>query len=89
MSVIKRVYSVAGIRHWAQYYTMLRPSVEVFVVVGHDTTSGLYWFRSLKQGSMVSRNFYQLNKNGFVPFCLDHRKIESFLETGKDPYAPF
>lgn len=87
-SVIKKIDSIAGVRHWMQIYAYIVPRYEVFRVIGHNPSTGLYYFQSVKHDSTVSKYMYQLNTNGFKPYCLDWSRITKHVEEGVDPYAP-
>lgn len=68
-----------GIRYWRQEYATRTPRIEVFVFVGHDVSTGLFWFRSRSQGTLIGRAFYQLNSNGFKPFLLNFARIGAYV----------
>jgi hypothetical protein len=75
MSVYKRCDEVLGVRYWRVDYAYMIPRFEVFRVIAHDPRTGLYWFRSVKNGhTTIHRSFYQLNVNGFHPFCISGAK---------------
>ena len=69
-----------GITFWAQWYSHLVPRFEVFKYAGWQQAIGHYIFQSRKNGCYVSRGFYQLNANGFVPFLLNMEAINKYME---------
>jgi hypothetical protein len=70
-----------GIRYWRQDYAHRVPRFEVFVYLGLDAATGVHWFRSRKERTLIGRTHYQLNTNGFHPFMLDWKRINTFVET--------
>lgn len=68
-----------GIRFWVQWYAS-PPKMEVFAYAGRDRSHGLYWFRSRRSGALISKAFYQLNANGFKPFCIDIKRVDEWVE---------
>jgi hypothetical protein len=82
--VIKKADFLLGVRHWAQWYGMRKPRFEVFRYVGFQSNTGLYYFQSVSNGTIMARGFYQLNANGFVPFCLNYARSVQALEEQKN-----
>ncbi len=73
---------LAGIRFWAQWYSLAIPKYEVFVYTGTSPDVGTYWFRSKKNGTTIGKSFYQLNINGFLPFCYTTKELQKHLQGG-------
>lgn len=65
-----------GIRYWVQWYIKRIPKFEVFEYIGKDPDRGMYFFKSRSEGTIVGRQFSELNRFGFRPFLLDINKIE-------------
>lgn len=78
--VIKQLNEILGITFWRQDYIQRVPRYEVFKVIGHCKDRGLFYFRSVKDNTTISKSFYQLNANGFHPFCLDWARIQKRVE---------
>ncbi len=86
--VIKKANFLCGIRHWVQWYTLRTPKFEVFRFIGADQNQGIFYFQSVKEKTIIGRSFYQLNANGFVPFCLDFKRSQEYLQSkGDGPHA--
>jgi hypothetical protein len=81
--VIKREDFLFGIRHWVQFYAHRVPRMEVFRYVGVDKNLGIYYFQSVTHKTIIGRNFYQLNMNGFRPFLLDIKRIQEEMNKTK------
>lgn len=87
MNVIKKEDYLFGIRHWMQVYQNRIPYYDVFRYVGVNHHTGIYYFQSVRTKALIGKGFYQLNKNGFVPFCLDWKRVESYLDSQGGPNA--
>ena len=69
---------ICGIRYWMQVYTKRIPKFEVFEYIGYEKESGLYYFKSKAEETVISRTFKALNMNGFRPFLLSWDKIKPY-----------
>jgi hypothetical protein len=65
-----------GIWYWRQDFGNPPTHCEVFRYEGTDSINGVFYFRSVKEKSLMGRSFYQLNMNGFQPFLLNFATIE-------------
>jgi hypothetical protein len=79
---IKNNLTLYGVKVWAQWYTRRVPKFDVFIYVGYQAGSGLYFFQSHKNPAvMISRNVYQLMTGGFSPFVLDMKAIDLYAKS--------
>jgi hypothetical protein len=88
MKRLGKANEVMGVRFWRQdYYGNIKPRYEVYEVFGYDAETGEYWFKSRDGKAFIRRAYAQLNRNGFLPFCLNRAAIEQFIALGINQYA--
>jgi hypothetical protein len=68
------ITDVFGITFWRLDRPGYVPAFEVYKVMAYDPNSGMYWFRSMRDRTLHSRNHYQLDRNGFHPFCYPNKE---------------
>ena len=86
--VIKKSERLLGVKFWAIHYVRVVPKYEVFKYVGFSKTSGLHYFESLKDKTLMGRAAYQiLNNEFFKPFCFNNAQIDAAIAEGKDAFA--
>lgn len=79
---IKNNLTLYGVKYWAQWYHNRVPKYDLFVYIGYQAGSGLYFFQSHKNpGVMISRNIYQIMTNQFTPFVLDMKAIDAYAKS--------
>lgn len=78
---------ICGIKYWAWWQPFARaPRYQVFKFEIYDPNSGLYYFRSRKDPSLVmARSLAQLYSETFKPFLFDNTKIERYIDTLRMP----
>ena len=70
---------LGGVKFWAQWWVDGRvPAYEVFQYVGRRRDVGLYFFVGLRSKQVISQGIYQLNANGFKPFCISTDKLKEY-----------
>lgn len=62
------ISEVEGHRYWRQDFKYRTPAFEVFKVVAYDPDRGDYYFRSVRENSIIKKSINQLNVAGFAPF---------------------
>lgn len=79
---IKNNLTLYGVKYWAQWHLLRKPNYTVFVYVGYQAGSGLYFFQAHKNPSiMISKNISQLMTPHFSPFCLDMKLIDTYAKS--------
>ncbi len=79
LSTISPDQCLYGIMHWVQYYAAIPTNRTVFKYVSTDID--FHYFRSLDGKNFISKKDAELGRNGFRPFCIDHKRIETWLES--------
>lgn len=80
MAVVVREDYLFGVKFWAQWSDNV-PKYRVMQYVGRIPDTGEYMFIRLHDQAIIRRSFYQLNKHGFVPFCIDTAQAKSYYDT--------
>jgi hypothetical protein len=79
-NIIKLEKPPLGVTFWAQVYQNRIPRYEVFKFIGRQRSTGVYYFQSVREKTIIGKSFYQLNQHGFIPFCIDFEKMLDSLE---------
>jgi len=65
-------------KHWAYWNKRCKPWYSLYIFIGYDASSGLYWFRARRAEFKFSRNYYQLlegmQAGSFLPFLIEGGK---------------
>ena len=83
MGVIERdSHYLHGVRYWRQLYPQSIPRFHVYRYVGRDADRGLYYFKGVRDNTLLWKSHYQLYQNGFGPFVLDTARLARLAQEG-------
>lgn len=72
---------LCGVKTWAQWFSFGKaPRYEIYTYIGVDAFNGTYFFQARSNPALIiSKTIYQLNTNGFKPFCIDSTEYFTYL----------
>lgn len=77
---LDKVGGICGVKYWVWWHQIgAPPHFTVFVFDIYDPNTGTFYFRSYKDKNIImARSHAQLHMPSFVPFLLDHKKIDAY-----------